>query len=309
MAFNSTQAQQTVVPKEQVATTFGPGKVSISDGSKEFLYQGKAQTYYLHTSKSYKLDYSMPLVVVFHGSGGSGKSIADVTRFNELADQKGFIVVYPDGINHRWNQIRHYSSPQVDVNNASFVVALIEHLKQIRNIDIHRIYATGFSAGAILTQSLACNLSDRIAAFASVAGTLPANVASSCKPKSAVSILMINGIGDESVPYPGGKVDDIREAISVPETAEIWRQHNNCASNPKIEPPSNTNASDSNQVKISRYSGCRNGSEVMLVSLKDIGHAWPGGASGNMKEAQGNVKSGINATQTIWDFFQRHTLP
>ncbi len=271
-----------------------------SDGSGELLYQGRSQTYYFYTPRSYQPDRPMPLVLAFHGSRGSGRSLASVTRFNQLAEQKGFIVVYPDGIDHRWNQVKHYSSSQVDVNNVSFIVTLIDHLQQIRNIDSRRIYATGFSSGAILTQTLACNLSDRIAAFASVAGTLPANVASSCKPKAPVSVLMINGTGDESVPYLGGKVDAVREVISVPKTAEQWVQHNGCASN--------ANSNDSSQVKISRYSGCRGGSEVMLVTVKGSGHSWPGSASEDVKEVQGNV-NGINATQVIWDFFQRHALP
>lgn len=297
---NSIQAQEPGATREQVFN---------SDSSGGLLYQGRSQTYYLHTSKSYQPDRPMPLVLVFHSSRGSGRSIANVTRFNELADQKGFIVVYPDGIDHRWNQVRHYSSTQVDVNNVSFIEAVIDHLKQIRNIDSHRIYATGFSSGAILTQTLACNLSDRIAAFASVAGTLPANIASNCKPKNPVSVLMINGTGDESVPYPGGKVDDVREVVSVPKTAEIWRQHNGCALNAKkVEPVAETASNHGTKVEISHYSDCHSGSEVMLMSVKGMGHLWPNGASENVKKEQSNINR-INASQTIWDFFQRHALP
>ncbi len=290
-ACKSTQAQERDPPREQE---------SGSDGFGKLLYQGRFQTYYLHTSKSYQPNRRMPLVLVFHGSRGSGRAIADITHFNELADQKGFIVVYPDGIDHYWNEIRRYSSSQVDVDNVSFVKALIAHLKQIRNIDSRRIYATGFSSGAILTQTLACKLSNRIAAFASVAGTLPANIASSCQPQTPVSVLMLNGTGDESVPYVGGKVDDVRKVVSVPKTAELWRQHNGCASK--------ANSNYGTQVEISHYLGCRGGSEVILVTVKGSGHSWPGGTSKNGREKQGNA-NGVNASQVIWDFFQRHTLP
>ena len=93
----------------------------------------------------------MPLVMVFHGHAGSGHSIAQVSRFNELAEQKGFIVVYPDGIDQNW-YLRGSFSGKVD--DVSFVAALIDHLKQVRNIDSRRIYATGFSKGAILAQDL-----------------------------------------------------------------------------------------------------------------------------------------------------------
>lgn len=299
-ACSSIQAQETGPPA---------AKLPSSDGSGGLLYQGRLQTYYLHAPKSYQPDRPMPLVMVFHGSRSSGRAIANVTRFDTVADQKGFIVVYPDGINGRWNQVKHYSSSQVDKNNASFIVALIEHLQKIRNVDRQRIYATGFSSGAILTQTLACNLSERIAAFASVAGTLPVNVAASCKPPTPVSLLMINGKGDESVPYPGGKVDDVREVLSVPKTAEIWRQHNGCALNAKkVEPLANIASDQSSKVEISHYSGCHGGSEVMLISVEGIGHLWPGSASEKAKQAQSNVNA-INASQTIWNFFQRHALP
>jgi polyhydroxybutyrate depolymerase len=77
-------------------------KAVICGGNKSLesyvSHQGKLRTYYLYTPKSYNQNRPMPLVLVFHGSNGTGHSIADVTRFNDLAEKKGFIVVYPDGI-------------------------------------------------------------------------------------------------------------------------------------------------------------------------------------------------------------------
>ena len=275
-----------------------------NDGLRELLSQGRLRTYYLHTPKSYKPNRQMPLVLMFHGSHGSGNSIAKVTRFNDLADKQGFIAVYPNGVNHYWNDS---SDASLSVNDVSFVTALIKHLEQIRNIDRQRIYATGFSNGGMLTQTLACKLSDRIAAFASVAGTLPANLAISCKPKTPVSVLMINGTGDHAVPYGGGRIGGIgREVVSIPKTVELWRQHDGCPSK-SMQPPHKT-ARNPDEVEISRYLGCRGGSEVMLVSVKHGGHAWPGSASQTMGQYSDNV-SGINASKVIWDFFQRHTLP
>lgn len=296
-AYDSTQAQVRGTPRKQVSSGEFSGKL---------LYQGWLRTYYLHIPRSYKSDRPMPLVLVFHGSGGSGSSIANVTRFNELADKKGFIVVYPNGIDHHWSDGHGVFYPQVD--DISFVAALIDRLMQIRNIDSRRIYATGFSNGGMLTQTLACNLSDRIAAFASVAGTLPANLASSCKPKTPVSLLIVHGTSDRSVPYSGGKIGGVgREVVSVPKMVELWRYHNSCASKAKVEKLPNTAHNRGMQVEISRYSPCSGGSEVMLVTVKGGGHSWPGGASGNVKEYQGNV-SRINASKAIWNFFQRHAL-
>ena len=271
---------------------------------RELLAQGRLRTYYLHTPKSYKPGRQMPLVLMFHGSHGSGNSIANVTRFNDLADKRGFIAVYPNGIDHYWRDASDGSSA---VNDVSFVTALIKHLEEIRSIDRQRIYATGFSNGGMLTQTLACKLSDRIAAFASVAGTLPANLASDCKPKVPVSVLMINGTGDRAVPYRGGRIGGIgREVVSIPQTVDLWQQHDGCAS--KVMQLPHKIAHNPDGVEISRYLGCRGGSEVVLVTVKQGGHAWPGSASQDVGQYRGNI-SGINASQVIWDFFQRHTLP
>ena len=299
-AYKSTQAQERSTLRRQVFS---------GEFSGNLLDQGRLRTYYLHIPKSYKPDRPMPLVLVFHGSGGSGRSIATATRFNDLADKKGFIVVYPNGIDHHWSDGRGVFSQQVD--DVSFVSALIAHVRQLRNIDSRRIYATGFSNGGMLTQALACELSDRIAGFVSVAGTLPANLAPSCQPETPVSVLMINGTSDRSVPYAGGKIGGVgREVVSVPKMVELWRQHNRCDSRAKVQKLPNTAPNHSNQVEISRYSGCSGGSEVMLVTVIGGGHSWPGGdASQNVKAHQTDVKAGIDASKAIWDFFQRHALP
>lgn len=78
-------------------------KVAYGDSDGQLSNQGKSRTYYLYTPKSYNPQRPTPLVIAFHGDNGSGRSISDVSRFNDLADQKGFIVVYPDGIDHTWN--------------------------------------------------------------------------------------------------------------------------------------------------------------------------------------------------------------
>lgn len=280
---------------------------SIGEDSGQLNDQGRLRTYYLYTPKSYNPDRPMPLVLVFHGSNGTGHSIADVTRFNDLAEKKGFIVVYPDGINHNWRIRRGDFSLKED--DVSFVWALIEHLKQVRNIDSHRIYATGFSKGAILTQDLACELPNQIAAFASVAGALPVPVKPKCQPQAPVSMLMINGTNDQSVHYEGDPKDKKGALVSIPETVDFWRSQDQCTSPAQAQQLPDPNPRDRFKVNISSYSGCRGGSEVTLMSVVDGGHMWPGGASQDESIKQFNANLGLNASQTIWDFFQRHTLP
>ena len=278
-------------------------KISPDDGLGKLNNQGQIRTYQLYTPSYYQPDQSMPLVLVFHGNNGTGASIAEVTRFNKLAEQKGFIVVYPDGINHNWH-LKNSSHKKVD--DFSFVATLIDKIKQIRNIDSHRIYATGFSKGAIFAQDLACELPSQFAAVASVAGSLPVRLKYTCQPKSPVSMLMINGTNDQSVHYEGDDKSKKGALISIPEAVELWRKIDGCTSSAQVEHLPDPSPSDYFKVKTSHYSGCSSGAEVMLAAIENAGHLWPGGASTDPNVNQFNNKLGFNASQTIWDFFQRH---
>jgi len=293
-ACESLQAEETIIPKKQILASDSNG--DISD-------QGKLRTYYIHTPKSYNPDRPMPLVLVFHGDDGTGRSIADVSRFNDLADQKGFIVVYPDAVDHKWSLSVNSSRK---VNDVSFISALINHVKQIRNIDSHRVYATGFSRGAILTQALACKIPDQIAAFASVAGAIPVQIKSKCQSQTPVSMLMINGTNDKDVHYDGDDKGPGKGLVSIPDTVDLWRSHDQCPSPTQSQQPPQANPNEHFKVKTSQYSGCIGGSEVVQLSVVDGGHFWPGGATQDPRLKQVNDQLGFNASQTIWDFFQRH---
>lgn len=285
--------------------TNNPQKSLAGDGSGQLSDQGKTRTYYMYTPKSYNPDRPMPLVLVFHGDDGSGHSMADVTRFNTIAEQKGFIVVYPDGIDHRWS-LRGKSPTKV--NDVSFVSALINHIEQTRNIDSKRIYAAGFSKGAILTQVLACELPDKIAAFASVAGALPVRYKSHCQPQAPVSMLMINGTNDQEVHYQGDDSTEKGSLISIQDTVNFWRSHDQCQSPLQTQAVTEDDKSDRFKVKTARYNGCTDNSEILQLAVVDGGHFWPGGASQDPQVKQVNNQLGFSASETIWDFFQNHNL-
>ncbi|WP_334833991.1 extracellular catalytic domain type 1 short-chain-length polyhydroxyalkanoate depolymerase [Nostoc sp.] len=280
-------------------------KILSGDNYGQIDNQGRLRTYYFYTPKSYDPNHPMPLVLVFHGDAGSGHSISDVTRFNNLAEQKGFIVVYPDGINQKWS-LRGNSQGKID--DVLFVSALIDHLKQEINIDSHKIYATGFSRGGILTQALACKLSDKIAAFASVAGSLPVRLKPNCQPQTPISMMIVNGTNDRDVLYEGDDHTQRGALVSISDMVSFWRSHDRCISPTASPLLSDTNSSKSSKVKTTQYSNCSGNSEVLQLAVVDGGHFWPGGASTDPNLNKFNAKLGLNASQTIWDFFQRHSL-
>jgi polyhydroxybutyrate depolymerase len=286
-ACNSIQAEETSITKE---------KIDSGDNYGELQNQGKLRTYYFYTPKSYNPDRPMPLVLVFHGDDGSGRSISNVTRFNELADKKGFIVVYPDGINQKWS-LRGNAQGRVD--DVLFVSALLDHLKQQMNIDGHKVYATGFSRGGILTQALACKLPDKIAGFASVAGSLPVRLKPNCQPQTPISMLMINGTNDHDVLYEGDDHTQRGALVSISDMVDFWRSHDQCTSS------SGSLQFSEDKVKTSLYKGCIGNSEVWELAVVNGGHFWPGGFSTDKSLNKFNAKLGLNASETIWNFFQR----
>jgi polyhydroxybutyrate depolymerase len=210
---------------------------------------------------------------------------------SELAEQKGFIVVYPNGIERRWDVT---SNALIGVDDVSFVSALIDQLTKIRAIDRRRIYATGVSNGGFLVQRLACEPKSQIAAFASVVATLPGELQPFCHPETPINLLMINGTDDRKVPWEGGSPPKVPYGwiLSVPDTINFWRQHNDCTA------PTQVKQLPGNHIEISRYPNCRDGSEVELVTMKGVGHVWPRGGSGPNQL--------LNGSKEIWDFFQRH---
>ncbi|MEH2192461.1 MAG: PHB depolymerase family esterase [Nostoc sp.] len=280
-------------------------KILRGDNYGQIKNQKRLRTYYLYTPKSYHPNQPMPLVLVFHGDAGTGRSISDVTRFNNLADKKGFIVVYPDGIDKKWS-LRGNSQGKVD--DVLFVSALIDHLKQQINIDSHKIYATGFSRGGILTQALACKLSDKIAAFASVAGSLPVRLKPNCQPPTPISMMIVNGTNDRDVRYEGDDHSQRGALVSISDMVSFWRSHDRCISSSASLLLPGMNSSQSSKVKATHYSNCSGNSEVLQLAVVNGGHFWPGGASTDPNLNKFNAKLGLNASQTIWGFFQRHSL-
>ena len=96
-----------------------------------------------------------------------------MTNYNAVADQHGFVVVYPEGIDLSWADGRGASVPdRQGVDDVGFLAALADRLTQDFGIDRGRVFATGMSAGAFMANRLACARADVFSAIAPVAGTL-----------------------------------------------------------------------------------------------------------------------------------------
>src|SRR6185295_11490228 len=142
------------------------------------------------------------------------------TGFSQLADEQGFIAVYPDGFRRRWNDGRSSGPSQDDVG---FIRSLLDSLKTEFAIDPRRIYATGISNGAMLSYRLACDLPGVFAAIAPVAGALPANLPERCLPATPVSVAAFQGTADPSLPYDGGGTPPAA-VLSAERSVAFWAE-------------------------------------------------------------------------------------
>ncbi len=267
------------------------------------------RTYYLHVPPSLPTNRSVPLVLAFHGGGGQGKSTEGLTGFSKIADQQGFIVVYPDGVNRQWRDQRESTAVDKAVDDVGFASALIDQLSQTFQIDPNRIYSTGISNGAGFSYRLACELSGKIAAIGPVAGAMGVQAASLCKPTHPVAVIDFHGTADPIIHYTGGVVTVGKNAsllLSTPDTVARWRQIDGCPPPGSAQGLPRSNTSDTTTVDRQLTGPCASGTAVDAYTINGGGHTWPGGPQYLPTFVVGKVSHQLIATDLIWDFFVRH---
>lgn len=294
------------------AAQSGEGAARAGEAHQEALpFDGLRRTYRVYVPPSYDGAEPAPLVLALHGGRGTGEKMERNTGFDPLADREGFIVVYPDGINHHWNDGRadRRHEDVRDVDDVGFISALIDHLIEGYEVDPKRVYVTGVSNGGILARRLGAELSEKIAAIAPVAAAIPVsgNTKEPLAPRSGeqepVSVAMINGIEDRLVRWEGGYVLGERggETLPAPETAGRWARTNACAPEPRVEYLPDRVPDDGIRTRRETYAGCAQGNEVVLYALEGGGHGWP--ASKLVR----NSEHEIEATEVVWAFFEEHS--
>jgi polyhydroxybutyrate depolymerase len=241
------------------------------------------------------------LVIAMHGGLGSPAQFAANSRFDAAAEANGFLVVYPEGVGRTWNGGACCGmAVRQGVDDVAFISALIDHLTARYDIDPNRVFATGHSNGGIMSFRLACELADKIAAIAPVAGSLETG---SCNPSRTVAVLAIHGDADENHPLEGGTGPNSIAGVpfnSLAASMESLRQANGCSGS--------TSVSQEGAITTTLWQGCGAGGHTEQRIIAGAPHAWPGGDRANA--GPGAMPSqALDATTAVWQFFAAHPRP
>jgi polyhydroxybutyrate depolymerase len=302
---SSALPSRTPLPETGVITTpiksAGCGKpVPALPGSSinETLFSGGLiRTYLLHVPSGYQANSSEAVVLSFHGHGSNAFQQERRSGMSHLADQQGFIVVYPQGLVGPDGRTGWATGlrGRPRVNDVLYVSDLLNHLQSILCIDPLRIYATGFSNGGGMTNVLACTLAGRLAAFAPVSGSYPP-YPGGCHPVRPVPLLEFHAMADPVVPYNGSTSNQLPPIFAW---LQGWATRDGCTRGPTVF---------YNKVNVTglEWTDCRGNAIVLHYRIRGEGHVWP---FVTFHLPGGTVGKSFSASALIWLFFQQHPLP
>lgn len=295
--------------------TFPIGAQHIEAGNYEVRLgnQHDQRDVIIHIPPAYDGSAKLPMVIVLHGGGGSGAQVQRQTDMDRYADEYGFVAVYPNGSGRLEDAVLTWNSGhccgyalQNDVDDVGFLSLLIDSMLSHYAVDPTRVYVAGMSNGAMMTYRSGAELSEKIAAIAPVAGTIGGQPRYKYPqvlpptPATPVSVMAFNGMQDLHVLYEGGEgpeaVNGGRFDVSAAQSIQFWVEANGCDSTPLTETMAGGN------IIIDTYSGCAAGTQVVLVTIVDGGHAWPGGQG----EGGDQPTQDIVASEMMLQFFLEH---
>lgn len=265
---------------------------------ESLLVEGEQREYILYVPESYSGQTAVPLLFNFHGYGSNAEEQMQYGDFRAIADTAGFLIVHPEGLTDLIG-MSHFNVDWglSDVDDVGFTDALIDHLDEGYNIDLNRIYSTGMSNGGFMSYHLACRLNERIAAIASVTGSMSQATLGACSLAHPTPVLQVHGTADGVVPFDGFLFGE-----DIPEVIEYWTGVNSTEATPVVTEVPDV-AADGTTTTRSVYSGGTCGAEVQLYVVENGGHTWPG-APVNI----GVTSQDFNASVVVWEFLSRYDL-
>jgi len=265
-------------------------------------HDGIERDYILYVPANYSSEKEVPLLFNFHGYTSNASEQMFYGDFRSIADTAGFIIVHPQGENLIGNDTRHWNvggwTLSSTIDDVGFTESLLAEISADYAIDLQRVYSTGMSNGGYMSFLLACQLSDKIAAIASVTGSMTPQTYDACNPQHPTPILQIHGTTDGVVPYNGGNWTK-----SIDDVIAYWVDFNNANSTVSAQDFANNNILDGSTVERQTYEVEESNVLVEHFKVTGGGHTWPGTAINNF-----GTNQDINASLEIWHFLAQYRL-
>jgi len=263
-------------------------------------HDGIQRNYILYIPELYDGSSDVPLVLNFHGFGSNANEQMFYGDFRDIADTEGFLLVHPEGTTFIGNQFWNVGFPGLSstVDDVGFTEALIDELATLYAIDLDRVYATGMSNGGFMSFLLACQLSEKIAAVASVTGSVTQDTFDDCNAQHPIPVLQIHGTDDGVVLYNGNNL-----SIPIADVISYWVDYNNCETTPTTTTLPDVDVSDGSTVEHSVYEDGDNGITTEHIKVIGGGHTWPGSVINTA-----GTNQDIDASMEIWLFFSRYDI-
>ena len=257
--------------------------------AQSIVHNGVNREYVLYIPNSYDGTSSVPLMLNFHGFGGSASDYMQEADMRSLAEADTFILIYPqgsclDGLSH-WNACPLGGDNKSDADDFGFVEAIINETSSQYNVDMERIYAAGYSNGGMMAYGLANYKSNLAAAVASVSGVMLECTGSTSHP---MPVVHLHGTSDGVLPYNGSS-----DWNSAQSTLDYWINFNNTITTPTVS------IDNSGGMSIEHYVYDQGDSSVSVEHYKFIGgdHVW---FSATYQDQ--------NTSELVWNFVSRYDI-
>ncbi|MES2133564.1 MAG: T9SS type A sorting domain-containing protein [Bacteroidota bacterium] len=262
---------------------------------------GIYRSYILYVPAIYTGTNARPLIINMHGYTSNAQQQQLYSNFMPIADTANFLMVYPNGTYSSGQRFWNAGLSATLVDDIGFISHLIDSLKAQYNIDMNAVYSTGMSNGGFMSHTLACELSNRITAIASVTGSIfTTQYGSYCHPGRPVPVMQIHGTADPTVPYAGNTSQGM---VPVDSVVKYWVTKNGCNPTPVFTNVPNTNTSDGCTAEHYVYNGGNLGSTCELYKIIGGAHTWPGSPF-----TIGVTNQDFSASVEIWRFFRKYRL-
>lgn len=305
----SDESSNDVPPKEDEpnSTLLTNQKISIN---------GTNRIYDVFLPSSHNNSTELPVILDLHGFSSNANEQREISDFTDLAEENDFIMVWPQALATGPNCLLAGVSGKywnanwgIEVEDINFIDNLIDQLAEDYNVDLKRVYVTGLSNGGFMVYSIACALSERVAAVASVAGSMTEDLLNTtCQPARQIPVMHVHGTDDAVIFWDGE--ESCQDGIAaINDVVSFWRTNAGCSDTFMEASYEDIDTSDGSTARMLTYNNC--GNKMKFLIIDNGGHNWPG------SEYQINqgfsilrpINNDIVTNKLIWEFFKQHSLP